>query len=54
MSFNFFETVPVEALANLSNLKFLNLGSNKIMVRILNDSCQNETKISQSVSLLSH
>ena len=33
LSFNFFERLPMDGLKNLKNLKFLNLGSNKIKVR---------------------
>ena len=32
MSNNFLETIPIAALESLKNLKFLNLGSNKIKV----------------------
>ena len=32
LAFNFFESIPIEALKTLTNLKFLNLGSNKIKV----------------------
>ena len=32
LSSNFLESVPVQALKSLTNLKFLNLGSNKIRV----------------------
>lgn len=32
LSFNFFERLPMDGLKNLKNLKFLNLGSNKIKV----------------------
>ena len=33
LSNNFLESIPIAALASLDNLKFLNLGSNKIQVR---------------------
>ncbi len=33
LSSNFLDSVPVQALKSLGNLKFLNLGSNKIRVR---------------------
>ena len=33
LSFNFFDSIPIEAFEGLGNLKFLNLGSNKIKVR---------------------
>ncbi len=33
LSSNFLDSVPVEALSRLDNLRFLNLGSNKIRVR---------------------
>ena len=32
LSFNFFDSIPIEAFQGLENLKFLNLGSNKIKV----------------------
>ena len=32
LSNNFLESIPIAALATLDNLKFLNLGSNKIQV----------------------
>ena len=32
LSFNFFDSIPIEAFKSLENLKFLNLGSNKIKV----------------------
>ena len=32
LSFNFFDSIPIEAFKGLGNLKFLNLGSNKIKV----------------------
>lgn len=32
LSYNFLSSIPVGALADLNNLKFLNLGSNKIQV----------------------
>ena len=32
LSFNFFDSIPIEAFKGLENLKFLNLGSNKIKV----------------------
>ena len=34
LSNNFLENIPIAALANLKNLKFLNLGSNKIKVKM--------------------
>ena len=33
LSNNFLESIPIAALAALDNLKFLNLGSNKIQVK---------------------
>ena len=33
LSNNFMEAIPIAALSSLKNLKFLNLGSNKIQVR---------------------
>ena len=35
LSYNFLSSIPVGALADLNNLKFLNLGSNKIQVKYL-------------------
>ena len=32
LSFNFFDSIPIEAFKSLEALKFLNLGSNKIKV----------------------
>ena len=36
LSYNFLSSIPVGALADLNNLKFLNLGSNKIQVKFWN------------------
>ena len=35
LSYNFLSSIPVGALSDLNNLKFLNLGSNKIQVKII-------------------
>ena len=35
LSYNFLSAIPVGALADLNNLKFLNLGSNKIQVKFI-------------------
>ena len=35
LSYNFLSSIPVGALADLNNLKFLNLGSNKIQVKMV-------------------
>ena len=35
LSFNFFESLPIDAFKSLKNLKFLNLGSNKIKVNLI-------------------
>ena len=35
LSYNFLSSIPVGALADLNNLKFLNLGSNKIQVKFI-------------------
>ena len=40
LSHNFLTSVPVGALSQISNLKFLNLGSNRIKVKTINFVCR--------------